>query len=78
MQSIVIDKEKLTLEDVVAIARQGVRVDASSQGEQRVEKARELISKWVKEKKVIYGITTGFRRVVQRSHFRIRHPHIAE
>ncbi len=60
MQSIAIDKQQLTLADVVAIARQGVRVDASSQGEQRVEKARQLISKWVKEKKVIYGITTGF------------------
>jgi histidine ammonia-lyase len=41
MQSIVIDKENLTIEDVVAIARQDVRVNASSQGEQRVEKARE-------------------------------------
>ena len=60
MQPIVIDKETLTLEDVVAIARQGVQVDASSQGGQRVEKARELIAKWVNEKKVIYGITTGF------------------
>ena len=54
MQPIVIDKETLTIEDVVAIARQGVQVDASSQGEQRVEKARELIAKWVNEKKVIY------------------------
>jgi histidine ammonia-lyase len=60
MQPIVIDKEKLTIEDVVTIARQGVRVDASDQGGQRVEKARELIARWVKEKKVIYGITTGF------------------
>jgi histidine ammonia-lyase len=60
MQPIVIDKETLTIDDVVAIARQGAPVDTSSQGEQRVEKARKLISKWVKEKKVIYGITTGF------------------
>jgi len=60
MQPIFIDKGKLTIENVVAIARQGVRVDASSQGRQRVEKTRELIARWVKEKKVIYGITTGF------------------
>lgn len=60
MQPIMIDKQTLTLEDVVVIARQGARVDASSQGRQRVEEARELISKWVNEKKVIYGITTGF------------------
>ena len=60
MQPIVIDKEKLTLENVVAIARQGARVDASREGGQRVEKTRALISRWIKEKKVIYGITTGF------------------
>ena len=60
MQPIVIDKETLTIEEVVAIARQNVRVNASTHGEQRVEKARELIAKWVKDKKVIYGITTGF------------------
>jgi histidine ammonia-lyase len=60
MPSINIDKDKLTIGDVVAIARQGLEVQASSQGIQRVEKARELISRWVKEKKVIYGITTGF------------------
>ena len=44
----------------MAIARQGVPVDASSEGAQRVDRARELIAKWIKEKKVIYGITTGF------------------
>ena len=60
MQPIVIDKENLTLEDVVAIARLGARVDASREGGQRVEKTRALISRWIKEKKVIYGITTGF------------------
>ena len=60
MQPIVIDKEKLTIEEVVAIARQGVRVDTSGQGPQRVEKARKLIAGWIEEKKVIYGITTGF------------------
>ncbi len=60
MQPIVIDKETLTIEDVVAIARENAQVEASSKGEQRLEKARELIDKWVNEKKVIYGITTGF------------------
>ena len=60
MQPSIIDKKTLTIEDIVAIARENVRVEASSECEQRVEKARELIAKWVNEKKVIYGITTGF------------------
>ncbi len=60
MQPIRIDKENLTIENVVAVARQGVPVKASREGRQRVERTRKLIAKWIKEKKVIYGITTGF------------------
>ena len=33
MQTIVIDKDTLTIGEVVAVARQGVRVEASRQGE---------------------------------------------
>ncbi len=60
MQPIIIDKKTLTLEDIIAIARHAVPVAASDEGAQRVNRARELIAKWVREKKVIYGITTGF------------------
>jgi len=60
MQPILIDKAKLTLDDVVAIARQGCPVASSPEGDRRVERTRELIQEWVREKKVIYGITTGF------------------
>ena len=60
MKPILIDKEKLTLEDVVSIARQDCPVESTQEGSQRVERARALIDEWVREKKVIYGITTGF------------------
>jgi histidine ammonia-lyase len=60
MQPVFIDKENLSIETVAAVARNRVPVKASREGGQRVERARKLIEKWVKEKKVIYGITTGF------------------
>lgn len=60
MQEIYIDKEKLTIDDVVEISRRGAPVKASPEGERRVQRATDLIAKWVREGRVIYGITTGF------------------
>jgi histidine ammonia-lyase len=60
VKEIYIDKERLSIADVVAIARDGVQVKASSEGRERVDRARRLIDRWVREKRVIYGITTGF------------------
>lgn len=60
MKKIIIDKDPLSIADVVAIARSAVRVEATAGGRERVERARRLIAKWVHEEKVIYGITTGF------------------
>jgi len=58
--TILIDSDRLTIAEVVAIARGGARVEASAAGRERVERTRRLIDRWVAEKKVIYGITTGF------------------
>ncbi|MBI5590887.1 MAG: histidine ammonia-lyase [Deltaproteobacteria bacterium] len=60
MQSIVIDKEKITIDDVVAVSRGKAPVSVSPEGYARVDKAARLVARWVREKKVIYGITTGF------------------
>jgi len=60
MKPILIDKEKLSLDDVVAIARRNCPVQSSPEGDRRVERTRALVDEWVAEKKVIYGITTGF------------------
>ena len=60
MQNIYLDKDRLSIDEVVAIARHGAVVKASAQGEVRVERARALIARWVREQRVIYGITTGF------------------
>ena len=60
MKPVLIDKTKLSLDDVVSIARRNCPVESSQEGGRRVNQARALIDEWIREKKVIYGITTGF------------------
>ncbi len=60
MKKILLDKNNLTIDDIAAVARHGAPAGITSAGEERVERARKLISKWVGQEKIIYGITTGF------------------
>ena len=60
MKPFYLDKEPVTIKDLVAVARLNRKVAISSEGEARVTRASEMITRWVKEKRVIYGITTGF------------------
>ncbi len=60
MKKIFIDKIRISQDELVAVARNNALVDFSSEGKDRVEKTSALIRKWIAEKKVIYGITTGF------------------
>ena len=59
-QTIELDGSQLTIEDIVSIARGNRPVTLGNAGEQRIEKSRKLIARWIHEGKVIYGITTGF------------------
>jgi histidine ammonia-lyase len=60
MKEILLGGDGLTLEDLVAIAREGAKVRLSEESVQQIRKSRKLIDKWVQEEKVIYGVTTGF------------------
>lgn len=60
MPPIIIDADSLTINQVAAIARNGRKVAVSDAGRKKVERAHQLVLKWVAEKKIIYGITTGF------------------
>ena len=42
------------------MARENIPVGFSAAGETRVAKTRETVDRWIREKRVIYGITTGF------------------
>jgi histidine ammonia-lyase len=50
----------LTIDDLVAVARQHVPVIFSKNYIDRVKASRKLVDKWVDEGRVMYGITTGF------------------
>ncbi len=60
MKEIQLGVDGMTLEALVAIAREGARVTLTKEAETRITKARKLVEKWVEEGRTIYGITTGF------------------
>ncbi len=60
MKAILLGEAKLTLEELIAVAREGVPVALSETAEAAVNKARDVVEKCVSEDKVVYGLTTGF------------------
>jgi len=60
MKPIAIGMEKMTIEDLVNIARHGAEVQLTQGSETRIANTRKLIEKWVDQGKSIYGVTTGF------------------
>jgi histidine ammonia-lyase len=59
-EQIVLRGSDFLLEDLVKIARHNARIKISVESESRINKARQLIDKWVKNGERIYGVTTGF------------------
>lgn len=57
---IFLDGETLKLEDVIAVARNFRRVELAEEAKEKMLVSRKLVEQWVAEKKIIYGITTGF------------------
>ncbi|UCD70439.1 MAG: histidine ammonia-lyase [Syntrophobacterales bacterium] len=60
MEEVLLGVDGLSLEALVAIAREGANVSLAKESEARIVKARKLIEKWIEEGRTIYGITTGF------------------
>ncbi|MCJ7691262.1 MAG: histidine ammonia-lyase [Clostridiaceae bacterium] len=60
MKSIQINGNKLTLDEIVKVARQGYKVELTKEAEDRVVKSRSIVDEIVDNNRVIYGITTGF------------------
>ena len=60
MKEILLGMDGMSLEDLVAIAREGYKVRLTKESKDRIINARKMIEKWVKEERVIYGVTTGF------------------
>jgi len=57
---ILLDGESLTIEQVVKVARNKVEVGLSSAARTKVEASRAVVESLLKERKPVYGVTTGF------------------
>ena len=51
---------RVTIEDIIAVARFGAKVEFSEEYISRVEKSRALVEKWTGDGRAMYGVTTGF------------------
>ncbi|UCD32761.1 MAG: aromatic amino acid lyase, partial [Desulfobacterales bacterium] len=60
MKEIQVGTDGMTLEDLIAITREGAKVALTKESAKRIIETRKLVEKWVQEEKIIYGITTGF------------------
>lgn len=60
MRKVVIDGNSLTLEEFIQVTREKSELTLSEEAILKVNEARALVDKFVKENKVVYGITTGF------------------
>jgi len=60
MKKIFLGVDRITIDDLVAIARHEAKVQITEESESRILGTRKLIDRWVQEEKTIYGVTTGF------------------
>ncbi|NLC11862.1 MAG: aromatic amino acid lyase, partial [Firmicutes bacterium] len=60
---ICIDGNHLTIEDIVAVARQKEKVSISPAAKEAIDRASRMISNIVSQGEVVYGVTTGFGKL---------------
>lgn len=60
MSKLLIDNEKLSIEDIVNVARFNFKVKLGDNAKDKINTARAVVDKFVAEGRVSYGITTGF------------------
>lgn len=60
IHSVALDGHSLTLDAFVAVARYGARVELTADAREAIQRSRALAEKIMAERRVAYGITTGF------------------
>lgn len=60
MKKILIDGNSLTLKDIIEVSRRSVQIQLTDTAIELVEKSRKVVDEFVRNEKVVYGITTGF------------------
>ncbi len=54
-----LDGHTLTVEDVVAIARKGAKIELHPEACVRIQKCRDLLERKIKTREIMYGVNTG-------------------
>lgn len=57
---LILDGKSLTLDKIEKFINENQQVTLSGEAKKRINRSRALIERWIKEGKVIYGVTTGF------------------
>ncbi len=57
---IVLNGRDLTLEQLIAVSREGAKVSIDPASVEDVERSRKIVESIVEEERVVYGVTTGF------------------
>lgn len=60
IKEVILDGHELTLPEFIAVARYHARLKCTSHWEQKITDSRELVQTFLKENRIIYGVTTGF------------------
>ena len=60
MEKIILTGNDLTLEQVVQVCRRDAKVELSESAKQNILESRKVIDKIIEEKRVVYGVSTGF------------------
>ena len=58
--AVTLGEEPITIEQFVAVARHGARVEFDATYVDRVRKSRALVERFLAENRLVYGVTTGF------------------
>jgi histidine ammonia-lyase len=75
-EPVALDGSHLRLEDVIAVARHGRPVELAPDARARMERSRAEVVKAVAEGRAVYGTTTGFGRLSDRTIERERLPEL--
>lgn len=59
-KTVILNGYDLTIEDCIAVARFGAKVELSEEAKPKMQRSRDFIEKVIDEGKVVYGINTGF------------------
>lgn len=60
MEQLLLDGSSLTIEDFISVTRGHRMVGLTEASKKAILKAREVVDRYVAEKRVVYGLTTGF------------------